>query len=126
MNIKAVIIAACLAVATPAAAQSPGEAITPNFKHTIPNIPGKSLVAVVVDYAPGSASRSHTHAKSAFIYAYVVSGAIESQVNDGPKRIYRGGGTKRQVPIMLSVVTRARRNPQSCSRCSSSIPTTRS
>lgn len=126
MNIKAVIIAACLAVATPAAAQSPGEAITPNFKHAIPNIPGKSLVALVVDYGPGGASRSHTHAKSAFIYAYVVSGAIESQVNDGPKRIYRAGGTKRQAPIMLSVVTRARRNPQSCSRCSSSIPTTRS
>ena len=48
----------------------------------IPNIPGKSLVAVVVDYAPGGASLPHTHAKSAFIFAYVVSGAIESQVND--------------------------------------------
>ena len=33
MNIKAVIIAACLAVATPAAAH---EAITPNFKHAHP------------------------------------------------------------------------------------------
>ena len=91
MNIKAVIIAACLAVATPAAAQSPGEAITPNFKHAIPNIPGKSLAALVVDFAPGGASRSHTHAKSAFIYAYIVSSAIESQVKHGPKRIYRGG-----------------------------------
>ena len=128
MNIKAVIITACFAVATPAAAQSPGEAITPNFKHAIPNIPGKSLAALVVDYAPGGASRSHTHAKSAFIYAYVVSGAIESQVKDGPKRIYRGGESwyETPAPIMLSVVTRARRNPQSCSRCSSSIPTTRS
>ena len=53
MNIKAVIIAACLAVARPAAAQSPGEAVPPNFKHAIPNIPGKSLVALVVDYGPG-------------------------------------------------------------------------
>jgi len=76
MNIKAVIIAACLAVATPAAAQSRGEVITPNFEHAIANIPGKSLVAVVVDYAPGGASRSHTHAKSAFIYAYVVSASL--------------------------------------------------
>ncbi|MFZ2082548.1 MAG: hypothetical protein WAV38_39005 [Xanthobacteraceae bacterium] len=57
MNIKAVIIAACLAVATPAAAQSPGEAITPNFKYAIPNIPGnasatepaKLLAVFVVD-----------------------------------------------------------------------------
>jgi hypothetical protein len=29
----------------------------------------------------------HTHAKSAFIYAYVISGEIESKVNDGS--IYR-------------------------------------
>ena len=58
MNIKAVIIAACLAVATPAAAQSRGEVITPNFERAIPNIPGKSLVAVVVDYAPGGASHN--------------------------------------------------------------------
>ena len=53
MNIKDVIVAACLALATPAAAQSRGEVITPNFEQAIPNIPGKSLVAVVVDYAPG-------------------------------------------------------------------------
>ena len=98
MNIKAVIIAACFAVATPAAAQSRGEVITPNFERAIPNIPGKSLVAVVVDYAPGGASHPHTHAKSAFIYAYVVSGAVESQVNDGPKRVYHAGQSFYELP----------------------------
>ena len=98
MNIKAVIIAACLAVATPAAAQSRGEVITPNFERAIPNIPGKSLVAVVVDYAPGGASRPHTHAKSAFIYAYVVSGVVESQVNDGPKKVFRAGESFHEAP----------------------------
>ena len=45
------------------------------FNGAIPNIPGKSLLAVEVDYAPGAASPSHTHAKSAFIYAYVIRGA---------------------------------------------------
>lgn len=83
--------AVALAIAMPAAAQGTGETVTPNFEHPIPNIPGKSLVAQVVDYAPGGASPAHAHAKSAFIYAYVVSGAIESQVNDGPKRVYRAG-----------------------------------
>jgi len=34
---------------------------------------------VVVDYPPGGASPPHTHAKSAFIYAYVISGRIESR-----------------------------------------------
>jgi quercetin dioxygenase-like cupin family protein len=84
MNVRSAIIAGCLAVATSAAAQSRGEVVTPNFEHAIPNIPGKSPIAVVVDYAPGGASPSHTHAKSAFIYGYV-SGVIVSQVNDGPE-----------------------------------------
>jgi quercetin dioxygenase-like cupin family protein len=106
MNIKAVIIAAGLAVATPAAAQSRGEVITPNFERAIPNIPGKSLVAVVVDYAPGGASHPHTHAKSAFIYAYVVSGAVESQVNDGPKRVYHAGQSFYELPGAHHAVSR--------------------
>ena len=104
MNIKAVIIAACLAVATPAAAQSSGEVVTPNFEHAIPNIPGKSLVAVVVDYAPGGAS--HTHARSAFIYAYVVSGVVESQVNDGPRRVYHAGESLHELPGAHHAVSR--------------------
>jgi quercetin dioxygenase-like cupin family protein len=91
INIRCIIAAACIATATPVVAQSRGEVATRNFEHAIPNIPGKSLVAVVVDYAPGGASPPHIHAKSAFIYGYVVSGAIESQVNDGPSRVYRAG-----------------------------------
>jgi quercetin dioxygenase-like cupin family protein len=99
MNTRSVIAAACVAVATPAAAQSRGEVITPNFEHAIPNISGKSLVAVVVDYAPGGASPAHTHAKSAFIYGYVVSGAIESKVNNGPSRVYHAGESFYEDPL---------------------------
>ena len=94
MKIKSLIGAAFIAaaaIATPAVAHDRGESVTPHFEKTIPNIPGKSLVAVVVDYAPAGTSPSHKHAKSAFIFAYVVSGAIESQVNDEPKRVYRAG-----------------------------------
>lgn len=77
--------------AVPASAHGPSEVVKPNFEHAIPNIPGKSLVAVEVEYAPGAASPSHVHANSAFIYAYVVSGSIESQVNDGPKQVFKAG-----------------------------------
>jgi quercetin dioxygenase-like cupin family protein len=89
-----------------------GETVTTNFDHAIPNIPGKSLVAAVVDYAPGGASPSHAHAKSAFIYAYVVSGAIESQVNDGPKRVYRAGESFFEEPGSLHRVSRNASNTQ--------------
>jgi hypothetical protein len=47
------------------------ETVTAKFDQAIANIPGKSLRVVEVEYAPGAASLSHTHAKSAFIYAYV-------------------------------------------------------
>jgi len=91
-----ILLPALLAVATlssvaVASAHTPGDSVKPNFSHAIPNIPGKSLVAVEVSYPPGGASQPHTHAKSAFIYAYVVSGAIESQVNDEPARVYTAG-----------------------------------
>jgi len=102
MNTRPFIVAACAAIAflapLPATAQGTGETVTPNFNRAIPNIRGKSLVAVVVDYAPGGASPSHVHAKSAFIYGYVVSGAIESQVNDGPVRVYREGESFYEPP----------------------------
>jgi hypothetical protein len=39
---------------------------------------------VLVEYGPGGCSPAHTHAKSAFICATVLEGAIRSQVNDGP------------------------------------------
>jgi quercetin dioxygenase-like cupin family protein len=83
-----------------------GATVITNFEHAIPNIPGKSLVATVVNYAPGGASPSHAHAKPAFIYAYVVSGAIESQVNDGPKRVYRAGESFFEEPGSLHRVSR--------------------
>lgn len=72
-------------------ADTPGDAVTPNFSHAITNIPGKSLIAVEVSYPPGGASQPHTHAKSAFIYAYIVSGAIESQVDNEPAHVYTAG-----------------------------------
>ena len=95
MKIKSIIGAAGAAIAITigmnAAAQDHGETVTPHFEHAIPNIPGKSLTAFVVDYAPGGASPAHVHSKSGFVFAYVVSGAIDSQVNGGPKRVYHAG-----------------------------------
>ena len=109
MNIRSFIGVACAAVAIatamPAAAQV-GETVTLHFEQAIPNIPGKSLVALVVDYAPGGASLSHAHAKSAFIFAYVVSGEVESQVNDGPKRVYRAGESWYETPGSIHRVSR--------------------
>lgn len=78
-------------VVTFAAAHGSGETATTNLEQAIPNLPGKSLIAVVVYYAPGAASAPQVHARSAFIYGYVLAGAIESQVNDAPRHIVHAG-----------------------------------
>lgn len=57
----------------------------------LPNVPGKSLRVVLVEYGPGGGSPSHHHPSSAFIYARVLEGAIRSKVNDAPERTYQAG-----------------------------------
>jgi quercetin dioxygenase-like cupin family protein len=72
--------------------------VTPIFSQPIPNLPGKSLKTVVVEYPPGGSSPAHRHAPSAFIYAHVLSGEIRSQVGDEPARVYRTGENFYEVP----------------------------
>jgi quercetin dioxygenase-like cupin family protein len=94
MKFRIIIAATCAAFAFSMAGLTyahDSETVTKKFEGAVPNIAGKSLIAVEVDYPPGAASPPHTHAKSAFIYAHVISGAIESKVNDGETRIYRAG-----------------------------------
>ena len=62
------------------------------------NVPGKSLETVTVSYPPGGKSAAHHHAKSAFIMAYVISGAIRSQVEGEPARVYNAGETWSEAP----------------------------
>jgi quercetin dioxygenase-like cupin family protein len=68
------------------------------FQHAIPNVQGKSIVAVVVSYPPGGKSLAHHHAPSSFIYAYVLSGRIRSQVGDEPTKIYKVGESFYEEP----------------------------
>ncbi len=102
MNMRTLIATATLAglslvSATPSAfADEPAstavahETITPAFAEAIANVPGKTMTALVVDYAPGAKSPSHRHGQ-AFVVGYVLSGAIRSQVNDGDERVYHAG-----------------------------------
>ena len=72
--------------------------VTLVYQHELPNVPGKSIKGVLVEYGPGGHSEGHTHPASAFIYATVLEGAIASQVNDGPVKIYRAGQSFSEFP----------------------------
>jgi len=67
-------------------------------EHTLPNVPGKSIKGVLVEYGPGGYSPGHTHPRTAFIYATVLEGAIRSQVNDGPVTTYNAGQSFSEMP----------------------------
>ena len=125
----ALCAALAFAAAAPAWAQNgQTETVIPKFDQALPNVPGKSLIVVEVDYAPGAASPPHKHAKSAFIYAYVISGEIKFAGErrraahlSGRRELVRAA----QRELMRSAGTRARTGRRSCSRSSSSTPTTR-
>ena len=77
---------------------APGAKVAVVFDHELPNLPGKSMRAVLVEYAPGAGSPSHRHPSSAFIYARVLEGAISSKVNDEPERTYQTGESWMEKP----------------------------
>jgi quercetin dioxygenase-like cupin family protein len=80
------------------APQSKNAKVTLVYQHELPNVPGKSIKGVLVEYGPGGYSSAHTHPKSAFIYATVLEGAIRSQVNDGPVTTYKAGQSFSEMP----------------------------
>jgi quercetin dioxygenase-like cupin family protein len=60
------------------------------FNKLLPNVPGKALSAVVVNYAPGGKSGAHHHSGS--VFAYILSGSIRSQVSgDAEAKVYKAG-----------------------------------
>ena len=105
MKIRSIVLAVTLTALTAwpgllpveAAAQQ-SQTITPAFQNAIPNIPGKSLVAIVVTYPPGGTTPAHFHPHSAFVTGYVLSGAIRSRVNDGETKVFHAGENWTEPP----------------------------
>jgi quercetin dioxygenase-like cupin family protein len=63
----------------------------------LPNSPGNTLTAVLVQLAPGASAAKHHHAD--FVFAYVLSGTIRSRLNRGAVKDYTpraklGGATR--------------------------------
>jgi len=97
---KNIICALVLATVGAGAAMAADEnsKVTLVYEHALPNVPGKSIKGVLVEYGPGGSSPAHTHPNSAFIYASVLEGAIRSSLNDGPVVTYRAGENFSEIP----------------------------
>ena len=103
------VVAAGLALAAtpPGRAASIGEGATEKqiLSEKLPNVPGKTLTVVVVDYRPGGFSAPHRHPASGFVFAYVLSGTMRSQVEGEPLRVYRAGQSWTEPPNAHHIVS---------------------
>ena len=100
-SICALIVCALIAtfsIGLGIAADEKGPKVTIVYDHVLPNVPGKSMKGILVEYGPGVATGAHIHPKSAFTYATVLEGAVRTSVNDGPVVIYRAGQSFSEMP----------------------------
>jgi quercetin dioxygenase-like cupin family protein len=79
--------------------ENSGVTVTVLMRQALPEIKSKQVTIVTVDYAPGAFSPPHRHPGSTF--AYVLEGAIVSQVEPGPSKIYRAGQMWFEKPMAL-------------------------
>ncbi|MBB3239791.1 quercetin dioxygenase-like cupin family protein [Pseudomonas sp. Tn43] len=89
-NLLAAAVAA-LSISAASAAEPPPGKVSVVFDRPIPNLSGKSMKGVLVEYGPGAASPSHTHPKTAFIYATVLEGSFRIKIKGEPEKIYNVG-----------------------------------
>ncbi|THK36428.1 cupin domain-containing protein [Ensifer sp. MPMI2T] len=92
------IALAALSITAASADDGHGDKVTIVFDRPLPNVPGKSMKGILVEYEPGGSSPGHTHPDSAFIYATVLEGAIVSSVNGEPERTYKAGDNFYEEP----------------------------
>ena len=103
------IVAAGLALAadppSQAASAGSGETVKQVFSQKLPNVPGKTLTVVQVDYRPGGVSAPHRHPASGFVFVYVLSGSVRSQVEGEPLGVYSAGQTWTEPPNAHHIVS---------------------
>jgi quercetin dioxygenase-like cupin family protein len=115
--VKVLLVAGVLSLGSVGYAQaiekSSGAREIPVTSQALPNDPGRSVTAVVVELAPGAEAASHHHA--GIVFAHVLEGAVRSQLDHGKVGDYRAGeywieppGTEHTLTQNASKTVRAR------------------
>jgi quercetin dioxygenase-like cupin family protein len=97
--------------ANPASARDAAEeTVTPVMRQAIPEAPGRNVLIATVAYAPGQASQAHQHPGS--IFAYVLNGHVESQLEGSPAKTYGPGESWYEAPGAHHIVSRNASNTE--------------
>jgi quercetin dioxygenase-like cupin family protein len=88
----------------PAASQAPQASVTSLTSKDLPELPGKEVLMITVDYPPGSVDPIHRHNAHAFVY--VLEGSIIMRVKGGKEVTLTPGQTFYEGPDDVHVVGR--------------------
>jgi len=95
------VVLLCLITGTAMAQQVK---VTPLMSKDLTNNPGKEVLMITVEYAPGSADPVHRHNAQGFIY--VLEGSVVMQLKGGKETILTPGQTFYEGPEDIHVVGR--------------------
>ncbi|BEP43859.1 cupin domain-containing protein [Variovorax sp. V15] len=83
---------------------APAAIVTPLLTHDLPNIPGKEVLMISVEYPPGAVDPVHKHDAHAFVY--VLEGSIVMGVKGGKEVTLTKGQTFYEGPNDIHTVGR--------------------
>lgn len=97
-----------LSASTSSSADQQNEAssvvVRPLVTRALPDVQGKEVTMLTVEYAPGGASPPHKHEAHTFVY--VLEGEIVMQVEGGKETRLRAGETFYESPTDIHTVSR--------------------
>ena len=79
------------------------ETVRALMRQKVPPNTGELVRLATVSYAPGQASKAHEHPGA--IFAYVLEGAVVSQLEGGPRTTYAKGQSWYEPPLAHHVVS---------------------
>lgn len=104
------LLLACGVLLAQHAAAAPEAVVTPLLTRDLPNIPGKEVLMINVDYPPGAIDPVHRHDAHAFVY--VLEGSIVMGVKGGKEVTLTKGQTFYEGPNDIHTVGRNASNTQ--------------
>src|SRR6201985_2142454 len=100
----AVVLAGGAQLIQPAHAEPPQPVVVPIMQKDLPDLPGREMLMITVEYPPGTVEHIHRH--DAYAFLYVLEGTIIEQVRGGKEVTLTPGQTFYEGPNDVHTVGR--------------------
>jgi quercetin dioxygenase-like cupin family protein len=100
----AAVVAACGASATDPTSADTSETLAPLYQQVLPTVADKTFTSAIVTFPPAARAVPHRHG-DAFVYAYVLAGTVNSQLEGQPAHVYHRGENWSEPPGAHHLIT---------------------